>query len=304
MTSQQMQNQKRIALSDNQGKLVVDPMMGGAVVNYEFKTGQGWVPILRPGGSPQRSGFFGMGCNVLLPFANRISGGGFETPSGFLSLSPNLAGEPLPIHGNGFQVGWQVKNVLKDEICLSLQSAGPSRFRYSAQLNYVLEEGMLRIELEVGNKAEEVLPYGLGFHPSLAREEDSQLQFNATGCWLEDSEHLPTEYVSPGSGSSRDFRRWNDFRVGFLNNAYTGWDRIAELIRPQYGLHVRFTAEDPLNCLQVYSPSAEADFVCIEPVSHTVDALNNVGKPGTVSPKWLVKGGSLSVKCRIEPRLA
>ncbi|MEK9702973.1 MAG: aldose 1-epimerase, partial [Deltaproteobacteria bacterium] len=63
------------------------------------------------------------------------------------------------------------------------------------------------------------------------------------------------------------------------------------------------TAESPLNCLQIYSPAARADFVCIEPVNHTVDALNNVGKPGVISPKWLEKGERLSVKCCIEPRM-
>ena len=69
-----MQNQKRIILKDSQSKLVIDPMVGGALVNYDFKGTQGWIPILRPGNSFQRSGPFSLGCNVLLPFANRIPG--------------------------------------------------------------------------------------------------------------------------------------------------------------------------------------------------------------------------------------
>ena len=85
------------------------------------------------------------------------------------------------------------------------------------------------------------LPYGLGFHPWLAREENSQLRFNATGCWLEDFEHLPTEHVPPGSGFSTDFSTEHDFPDGLLNNAYTGWDRIADLIRPQHRLSVQVT---------------------------------------------------------------
>ena len=32
-----MQNQKRIILKDSQSKLVIDPMVGGALVNYDFK---------------------------------------------------------------------------------------------------------------------------------------------------------------------------------------------------------------------------------------------------------------------------
>ena len=303
ITSKHMQNQKRIVLNDNQGKLVIDPLMGGAVVSYDFKTSQGSIPILKPGYSFHRSGPFSLGCNVLIPFANRISSGGFETPQGILPLSPNLPEESFPIHGNGFQVPWQVSQVQNHEICLTLQSNGPSRFQYSAQLRYVLKLGLLQMELAVTNEAEEVLPYGLGFHPWLAREANSQLRFNAIGCWLEDLEHLPTEHVSPGSSSSKDFSVEHDFPSSLLNNAYTGWDGIADLIRPQYGLTVQVTAENPLSCLQIYSPAAEADFVCIEPVNQTVDALNNVGKPGIICPEWLENGECLSVKCCIEPRL-
>ena len=296
-----MQNQKRIVLNDSQGKLVIDPMVGGALVDYDFKGPQGWIPILRPGNSFQRSGPFSLGCNVLLPFANRISGGGFKTPLGQLKLSPNIVGEPFPIHGNAFQEPWQIIRVAEDEVYLTLQSEGPSRFRYSAQLRYKLEEGILSMELDVINQAEETLPYGIGFHPWLAREEDSQLQFNAVGCWLEDSQHLPTEHVIPGSGPSSDFRERSGFPHSLLNNAYTGWDGIAGLIRPQHGLKVHVKSADPLRCLQIYSPSVDADFVCIEPVNHTVDALNNVGKPGTVCPKWLENNESLAVTCLIEP---
>ena len=32
-----MQNQKRIILKDSQSKLVIDPMVGSALVNYDFK---------------------------------------------------------------------------------------------------------------------------------------------------------------------------------------------------------------------------------------------------------------------------
>ena len=72
-------------------------------------------------------------------------------------------------------------------------------------------------------------------------------------------------------------------------------------MRPQHSLKIHVKAADPIRCLQIYSPSVEADFVCVEPENHTVDALNNVGKPGTVSPQWLEKDECLSVTCSIEP---
>ena len=33
-----MQNQERIILKDSQSKLVIDPMVGGALANYDFQS--------------------------------------------------------------------------------------------------------------------------------------------------------------------------------------------------------------------------------------------------------------------------
>ena len=73
-------------------------------------------------------------------------------------------------------------------------------------------------------------------------------------------------------------------------------------MRPHHGFEIHVKAADPLRCLQIYSPSVDADFVCIEPVNHTVDALNNIGKPGTVCPQWLANDERLSVTSSIEPQ--
>ena len=72
--------------------------------------------------------------------------------------------------------------------------------------------------------------------------------------------------------------------------------------RLQQGLKIHVKAADPLRFIQIYSPTLEANFVGVEPVNHTVDALNNVGKPGTVCPQCLENGESLSVTCSIEPQ--
>ena len=72
--------------------------------------------------------------------------------------------------------------------------------------------------------------------------------------------------------------------------------------RPQQGLKIHDKAADPLRCLQIYSLSVDTDFVCVELVNYTVDAQNNVGKPGMVCPQCLENGESLSVTCSIKPQ--
>ncbi|EWH01852.1 aldose epimerase family protein [Halomonas sp. BC04] len=44
-----------------------------------------------------------MGLYPLLPWSNRISAGGFDWRGQHYPLAGNLAGEPLPIHGDGWQ---------------------------------------------------------------------------------------------------------------------------------------------------------------------------------------------------------
>ena len=71
-------------------------------------------------------------------------------------------------------------------------------------------------------------------------------------------------------------------------------------MRPHHGFEIHVKAADPLRCLQIYSPSVDAGFVCVEPVNHIVDAQNNVGKLGVVFPQRLENDESLSVTCSIE----
>jgi aldose 1-epimerase len=50
----------------------------------------------------------------------------------------------------------------------------------------------------------------------------------------------------------------------------------------------------------LYSPSAAADYVCIEPVSHSVDAHNRTDA-GTAPPQILAPGERLTASAAITP---
>jgi len=49
-----------------------------------------------------------LACYPLLPWSNRIAGGGFHMGERWIALSPHREDEPLPIHGSGWQRAWQV----------------------------------------------------------------------------------------------------------------------------------------------------------------------------------------------------
>src|SRR5262249_11836912 len=134
---------------------------------------------------------FDLASQVLVPWSNRVSGGGFSFRGKRYRLDPNLEGEPYPIHGNGFALPWDVVDRAPTTAVLSLDSNGPGPFRYAATLSYGVAEGALSMSLAVENTGEEALPFGLGFHPWIVRTPETRLQAAAAGVWLEDDRHLP-----------------------------------------------------------------------------------------------------------------
>ncbi len=190
-----------ILLADDlvHAEVVQEP--GGATGRFDYNTSSGPVPIFRTGPGDGRAGPFESGSIVLVPYANRITNGGFSTPGGICGLTTIVEGEPYPIHGNGFQSRWSVWPRQANAASLHLNSSGPGLFEYKAVLHYRLQTGALHMEIEVANPGDQRLPFGIGFHPWFARESGSLLQFGARGVWLRPPANLPCATRMPtGTG--------------------------------------------------------------------------------------------------------
>lgn len=94
---------ERIVLDNGNARLELVPALGGGIARLDVRHPNGALfPVLRPWNGRMEDGPFALGCNVLVPFSNRISGGGFEHDGAFHPVPANLRGEPLPIHGTAF----------------------------------------------------------------------------------------------------------------------------------------------------------------------------------------------------------
>lgn len=272
------------------------PELGGAVSRYDVETTTGWQPVLLASASGGRSGPFALASNVLAPWSNRISGGGFSFEGRFHALAPN--DERYPNHGNAFSSVWDVAEASDSRAVLTLTSAGPGPFRYDARLTYGLEGQALRMSLALINRAEIALPYGGGFHPWFLRTPDARLEFIAAGVWSETPDHLPDRYLE--HDPDWDFSDAPRLPDRWLNNAFTGWTGTARIEWPSRKLAATIAADDPLRTLILYSPSGTADFISIEPVSHSVDAHNRTGR-GVAPPQRLAPGETLTLTATITP---
>src|SRR4051794_32652176 len=82
-----------VALASSPLRLIVRPEIGGSIARFDWVGGEQPVPLFRPwdgrSDDPNRHA-----CYPLVPWSNRISGGGIEAGDRFWPLRPNWPGEP------------------------------------------------------------------------------------------------------------------------------------------------------------------------------------------------------------------
>ncbi|MBL8599554.1 MAG: aldose 1-epimerase [Devosia sp.] len=290
-----------LRLNGNGVEVEIAPEQGAAVARYDVELTGTWRPVLRASTDSGRAGPFALASNVLAPWSNRISGGGFRFDGRFHPLVSNTPGDH-PNHGNAFSSAWEVIETSATRAVLTLSSDGPGPFRYDAQLTYALEGVALRMSLDLTNRAGIALPFGGGFHPWFPRTPQTRLSFDAAGVWTETADHLPDSYLATADHPDWDFAAAPPLPARWLNNAWTGWSGTARIEWPEHGLAATVAAAAPLRTLILYSPSADADFISIEPVSHSVDAHNRSGI-GVTAPQRLKPGEALTLTATIAPEL-
>lgn len=276
-----------LVLEAGPARAEVAPAQGGALAGLTV----GGLPALSTGAGRPEGSPFALALNLLLPFSNRISRP-FAFEGRTHALSPNLAGEPFPIHGDAFQRPWTVLRHDGSEAVLRLGDGDFDPFAYEARVVYRLTAASLSAELSLTSRADLALPWGLGFHPWFPRGAGTRVRFAATGCWPQDDRHLPVTPAPVPVQAEWDFAAPAPLPRGWINTAFAGWDGLAEIAQDGAAVPLRLAARG-LGTLIVYSPSAEAPFLCLEPVSHPVDAHNLPGQPGLVR---LAPGDTISAQ--------
>jgi aldose 1-epimerase len=267
-----------VAIENDRLRLTVLPDFGAAVTAFTLKRDGGEVDIFRPwDGTPDNPSR--LASINLIPWSNRISGGGITVGSRFYPLKPNREGEPYPIHGDGFQQAWRVVETRPDLIHLAIESAVQAPYDYRAHVVYGLSPTALTMRMEVEHQGDEPAPYGMGFHPWFPRTPGVTLEAPARTVWLETEDHLPAGAVPVAERPEWDFGTAKPLPPTPVNNGFTGWQGQARIAWPERGLAVEIKAEPEFSTYMLYSPAQDCGFFCFEPVSHPVDAFHLPGGP-------------------------
>ena len=211
------------------------------------------------------------GCFPLVLFANRIRGGRFCCGGREVRLAPNMAGDPSPLHGQGWLGTWRaagpatgrrVELVFRHE-------AGEWPWAYEARQRIELDGDGLGVRLSCRNLSAEPMPCGLGPHPCFPCSERTVLDTVVESAWTVDADVLPVEEV-PAAGRY-DLRRRRVCGQD-LDNGFEGWSGRARIDWPERGLAVERSSPDA-GRFQLHSPAGGGLFVA-EPVQNANAALN------------------------------
>ena len=255
------------------------------VAAWERSTPQGALALWRPWGG--MADLYTTASFPLVPWSNRIGSGGFSHQGVSHPMRPNRAGEPYPIHGDGWLQPWAIAQPRPDTMELTLESRyfDGNPYHYRALQRFVLREDGMDQLLEVTHLGPDSLPYGLGQHPAFPSTPQAALQAGVQGVWLSGADPMPTQHTTdfpPGWDPRTRLALQGD---SLIDNAFTGWDGAARIDWPEHGLRlslqvpaVQATGRSDGFCL-LYRPPQGAHF-CFEPVTHPIDAFHVDGHPG------------------------
>lgn len=216
----------------------------------------------------------------LVPYANRIRDGSFEWEGVRVQLPHNFSPENSSIHGMGWQSAWEVAEQGPDFCILEHEHPGLGAlpwqipvekwpWAYRARQSVRLEPGCATIALVVTNCSNLTMPTGLGIHPYFRRRPETRLNFAAEGIIMVGEDQIPTGAIA-GAGRFGDFTAGSALPGTLIDHTYTGWNGYARI-------------EDELGAIEIHAPNAPhlhvyarpgTDILCLEPVTHLADALN------------------------------
>ena len=256
-------------LSAGSLELEISPSIGGAISSFAWAANGKRTPILRESPAPLEK-VLDSASFPLVPFVNRIRGGCFEFHGRQVRLAPNMAGDPSPLHGQGWTSPWRVESRSDSEaILLFDHEPGEWPWAYQARQTFRLLADSLWLRLACSNRSDEPMPCGLGFHPYFPCGPETRIETAVADVWTVDEHVLPLERV-PATGR---FAISDSPVCGRgLDNGYGGWCGRALLTDPGWPFEIELSSPQA-RFFQLYSPADGGVFVA-EPVTHANAALN------------------------------
>ena len=264
-----MGKEASVSISAGKLRLSLSPYIGGAISSLEWIEDGASRPILRKCHTKLEK-VLDAACFPLVPYVNRIRGGEFRFRGRDIRLEPNMAGDPSPLHGQGWLNPWDVDLAGETSAHLSFHhDSGEWPWNYDARQEFNIDEGGFTVTLTCRNLGPGPMPCGLGQHPYFPCGPETRIDTQVAHAWTIDEKVLPLKQVPAQGRYDLKHRRvcGQD-----LDNGFGGWDGEARMTDPDWPYEVRVSSPDA-RFFQLYSPLEGGIFVA-EPVTHANAALN------------------------------
>lgn len=280
---------------DDSYEAVVNPTQGGAMCSLKWRGEDILRPQTRPG--VLNSAYF-----PLVPFSNRIAESAFCWRGRKIVLKPNhpMRDDEPVLHGFGWLNAWDLVDATQSRAVLRT-SEKPDGWPWPFQCIQTFELGPegLEMELSVTNQGREAMPVGLGFHPFFPMNKATRYRGLHRGEWQVGRDRMPHKLRR--ASNAQDWWSGNPVATRAVDTVYSEREGPLRVIWPDRDVQVTVVPSPNLSFTAVYVPP-DADFFCVEPVSHATDAFN---RPGETGVKPLAPGDSLSVSmtltaCRLQ----
>lgn len=287
-----------LTLSSETLELQLSPSIGGAISSLLWTGGTEPAPVLRRSHSPLEN-VLEAPSFPLVPYVNRIRGATFTFRGRVVRIAPNMAGDPSPLHGDGWLNAWAVEQSDSSSAVLSYRHE-PAEWpwAYAARQEFRLTGGVLDLSLTCRNESDEPMPCGLGQHPYFDCGPQTRLSTGVANAWTIDEQVLPVDKV-PATGR---YDLSDRLICGQdLDNGFGGWSGTALMTDPNWPFEVEI-ASPQAEFFQVYSPANGGIFVA-EPVTHANAALNAPeAEWAELGMRILEPGEEMRLDMRIEVR--
>jgi aldose 1-epimerase len=151
-----------------------------------------------------------------------------------------------------------------------------------------LDDNGLTIGLLLVNEGDRTMPAGLGLHPYFPRDASTRLTMVTQRMWEGDETMIPTRAVA--ADAFGDWSAGAGLPDRLIDNSFDGWTGHATIDGAAGATRISAIGA---RTVHLYAPPG-ANFLCVEPVSHLPDALNQGFAIDTLDP-----GETLALTMRI-----
>jgi aldose 1-epimerase len=278
----------------------IAPAMGGALTYFRSTiANDSSVDWMRPwtdrGRGPLDSTSF-----VMVPFFSWLEKDDFMFGDRHVQLQPSGLGFDRSLLGLGWTTAWNVDRLTQQTATLSHRNFdGAWPWRYHVQQIISLSPERLIISVNLRNEDTSPMPAGIGLHTFFPRSPGSRVKANVKAMHLMSEQGLPYA-VAPDHPAVQMLAAGSELQTG-LDNVFEGWDG-SSVISGAHG-KLRISAQTPYQFLCVNAPH-DADYFCVEPVTHTTNALHRPILPdGKTGFTVLAPGDSMTASAIYQPEL-